>query len=59
MKYFSFIDEKQMNADIETRIQEMEDPSYRFPKRFARRDYITVAVVAGICLVLIMIGYHL
>ncbi|MCD7947769.1 MAG: hypothetical protein LUG13_05665 [Oscillospiraceae bacterium] len=59
MKYFSFIDENQMNTDIENRIQEMEDPAYRFPRRFGPRDYITVAVVAVVCLFFIIVGYHL
>lgn len=43
---------------IETRIQEMEDPDYVFPKRFHRWDYLSVAGTALVCLLLILLGRY-
>ncbi len=41
---------------LEERISAMEQPGYDFPARFSRKDYISVAIVAAVCLVLIVIG---
>ncbi len=41
---------------LEARIAAMEQPGYQFPARFGRKDYIAVAIVAAVCLVLIIIG---
>ncbi len=41
---------------LEARIAAMEQPGYDFPARFSRKDYISVAIVAAVCLVLIVIG---
>ena len=59
LRIFTSIHEKQMNATIENRIHEMENPGYRFPIRFGKRDYIVAAAVAAICLFMIIWGYYL
>ena len=41
---------------LEERISAMEQPGYQFPARFNRNDYVSVAVVAALCLVLIVMG---
>lgn len=41
---------------LEERIAAMEQPGYQFPVRFGRKDYIAVAIVAAVCLVLIVMG---
>ena len=41
---------------LEARIAAMEQPGYQFPARFGRKDYIAVAIVAAVCLVLIVMG---
>lgn len=41
---------------LEERISAMEQPGYDFPARFSRKDYISVAIVAAVCLVLIVMG---
>ncbi len=41
---------------LEERISAMEQPGYDFPARFGRKDYIAVAIVAAVCLVLIVMG---
>lgn len=46
----------ELNAEIEKRIDEMEQPGYEFPRRFSRTDYISTFTVAFICLVLIIAG---
>jgi hypothetical protein len=51
--------ESELDAAILRKIDEMEDPDYRFPKRFSRKDYILTASVALICLVLIFVGARL
>lgn len=45
-----------LNEEIEKRIEEMESGSYEFPRRFSRLDYTITAVVAAICLALIICG---
>ena len=44
---------------IEQKIGEMESPGYEPPKRFGRRDYLAVALVAAGCLALILAGASL
>lgn len=41
---------------LEERISAMEQPGYDFPARFSRKDYISVAIAAAACLILIIIG---
>ena len=41
---------------LEERIAAMEQAGYQFPARFSRKDYISVAIAAAVCLVLIVIG---
>lgn len=36
--------------EVENRIQQMENESYEFPKRFSKKDYIFTAIVILICL---------
>ena len=45
-----------LEKKIEEKIAEMESPSYEFPKRFGKKEYIAVVVVAAICLTLILLG---
>lgn len=45
-----------LNEEIEKRIEEMERDDYEFPRRFSRLDYIVTAVVAVVCLALIICG---
>lgn len=51
--------EEQLDAEIERRICEMEKNDYEFPKRFAKKDYIILALVAAICLAMLIIGRNL
>ncbi len=46
----------ELNAEIEKRIEEMEQPGYEFPRRFSKADYIVTFTVAFICLALIIAG---
>lgn len=41
---------------LEARIAAMEQAGYQFPVRFSRKDYISVAIAAAACLILIIIG---
>jgi len=54
-------DEKtqRVQAEIEEKIEEMEQPGYHFPKRFGARDYAAVCIVAGICLFFLIWGAFL
>lgn len=45
-----------LEVKIKEKIAEMESPSYEFPKRFGKKEYIAVAVVAAVCLALILWG---
>lgn len=42
--------EKLLTEEIESKITEMESPSYEFPSRFSKKDYIFTAVVILVCL---------
>ncbi len=42
--------EKLLTEEIESKITEMESPSYEFPTRFSKKDYIFTAVVILLCL---------
>lgn len=46
----------ELNAEIERRIDEMEQTGYEFPRRFSKADYIGTFTVAFICLALIIAG---
>ena len=46
----------EFERQLEERIAAMEKEGYQFPARFGRKDYVSVAVVAALCLVLIVIG---
>lgn len=58
MKERNNYDEK-LDAEIEKRIAEMEEPNYVFPKRFGRMDYITVGATVLFCLAAVIIGAYL
>lgn len=57
MKEQNNYDEK-LDAEIEKRIAEMEDPNYVFPKRFGRKDYIAVGATVLFCLASVIIGAY-
>lgn len=59
LKRLAGAQEEQMKETIAQRIREMEAPGYRFPARFQKRDYLAVAVVAAVCLLLVVGGYYL
>ena len=42
--------EERLTEEIESKIQEMESPSYEFPNRFSKKDYIFTVVVILLCL---------
>lgn len=46
----------ELNNEIEQRIEEMEKEDYEFPRRFSKTDYIITAVVATVCLIMIICG---
>ncbi|MDR1796548.1 MAG: hypothetical protein LBR44_03750 [Clostridiales Family XIII bacterium] len=46
----------EVNREIEAKVSEMESPSYEFPKRFSRKDYIIAAAVVGVSLALVIAG---
>ena len=48
-----------LEEKIEEKIIEMESPSYEFPERFGKKEYIAVVVVAAICLTLILLGANM
>ena len=48
--------ERRLYQEIASRIEEMERPSYAFPRRFSRRDALLWAVVAAGSLALIFLG---
>lgn len=51
--------DKTLQADILSRIEEMEQPSHPFPARFSARDYLLAALVALISLGMLIWGYYL
>ena len=42
--------ENRLIKEIESKINEMEEESYEFPRRFSKKDYIFTAVVILLCL---------
>lgn len=48
--------DRKLAVEIEKRISEMESGDYEFPKRFRKRDYIVLAAVCAVCLILIIAG---
>jgi hypothetical protein len=48
--------ETQLNSEIEKSIAEMESATYEFPEKFKKKDYVIVAIVAAICLAIIIVG---
>lgn len=46
----------QLQEEIERRILRMEQENYRFPIRFARKDYAAAALSALGCLVMLVLG---
>ena len=48
--------EKELDAQTEKRIAEMEKADYVFPQRFGTKDYIIAAIVAVICLAGVIAG---
>lgn len=49
-------EQNEFEQQLEARIAAMEQPGYQFPARFGRKDYISVAIAAAACLILIIIG---
>ncbi len=49
-------EQDEFERQLEERIAEMEKSGYQFPARMGKKDYVSVAVVAALCLVLIVIG---
>ncbi len=49
-------DLNELDIEIEKRISQMESDSYEFPRRFSKKDYIFTAVVAIICLAIVIGG---
>ena len=49
-------EQNEFERQLEERISAMEQEGYNFPARFSKKDYISVALVAAACLVLIIIG---
>ena len=49
----------ELEVIIEHKIEEMENLSYEFPKRFMKKDYIAALAVAILCFALILIGANL
>ncbi len=49
-------EEKTLDEQILEKIEEMEDPSYVFPKRFSRGDYIVVGISVVICIAALIAG---
>ncbi len=45
-----------LNEEIERRIEEMEREDYEFPRRFSKADYTVTAVIAVICLIMVICG---
>ncbi len=46
----------ELQSEIESRIAQMENENYEFPRRFSRKDYVFTAIVAAICLAAIIGG---
>lgn len=51
--------EKNLDDEIEKRIEIMESSDYIFPQKFNKRDYIVSAVVAILCIAIIIYGAYL
>lgn len=51
--------ENKLNMEIEKRINVMESQNYLFAKRFNKVDYITTAIVAVVCIVILIFGAYL
>ena len=49
-------EEKEFTHMLEEKLSEMEASSYTPPKRFSRNDYIITALVAAVCLILVLWG---
>ena len=48
--------DEEFERQLEERIAAMEKDGYQFPPRMGKKDYISVAIVAAVCLVLIIAG---
>ena len=49
-------DLNQLDIEIEKRISQMESDTYEFPRRFSKKDYIFTAVIAIVCLAIVIGG---
>lgn len=45
--------------EIEKRIYELENDEYEFPERFGKRDYMVLATITLISLIMLVIGAHI
>lgn len=44
--------EEELEQEVTKRLEEMEDPSYEFPERMKRIDWIVAGVIMVVCLVI-------
>ena len=45
--------EAELNAEIEKRLAEMEEPGYEFPERMKKIDWIVAGIIMAVCLVVV------
>ena len=50
--------EEELNAEIEERLSEMENPDYAFPRRFGKKDYIIAAAIVVIGILVLIVGWR-
>ena len=50
------MEQKDIEGEIEKRIEIMEGKDYQFPKRFSKSDYIFTVIIILICLIFVILG---
>ncbi len=45
--------EEELNAEVTKRLAMMEEPSYEFPERMKKIDWIIAGIVMAVCLVVV------
>lgn len=48
--------ERRLDEETQARIARMEEPSYPFPQRFSRQDYLLWGLVSALCLAMLIVG---
>jgi hypothetical protein len=48
-----------IESELESRIAEMEQEGYEYPKRFGRHDYILVGAAVALCVFAVVAGAFL